>query len=1302
MDSTPPTGPPVEATIQAPPLPASAQPDSGGVRLLEEIARGGMGAVYRGRDLTLGRDLAVKVLLPQAAQRPELHRRFLEEARIAGQLQHPGIVPVHEMGLLPDHRPYFTMKLVKGETLAARIRSGAGRAELLQAFEAVCQAVAYAHAHGVIHRDLKPANVMLGSFGEVLVMDWGLAKVMEGPFREGGTHIDAGREADGSGETVTGSVFGTPSYMPPEQARGEVLDERADVFGLGAILCEILTGKPPFDCGGRDAVAMSAAGVVEEAQQRLSACGADAELIGLARSCIAAEASARPRSAAEVASRMAAYREQVAERLRQAEIQAAKASARAAEEAKRRKLALATAALMVLLAGAVAGGWILVAQQRAAREKDRLLRQADISRRAQAELREAASVKAGNPRAARDHLHRAQALLAEEGGEEALKDEVARLLAQADAEERDARLREGLNEAIHLIGASDPGTGRWDTSKSASRTAAALREWGVTPGEAPPAEAAARIRRLPPDCREALLQALNVWMWSESFSKIELIQGAGPLRVAHVEPGSPASRAGVAGGDTLLALASGEEGEWQEVTGWDVPRAEYWLNAPGQRLLRLRLRGPQEDAPTRTAEVAPGRLVAWLDELTAEVDPSSWRRDARRADREPDLARREAAVARLLREMDGAAEPGWSLVGMAYRLGGIGRAGERVELLRRLTRDRPEDFLAHVHLYLALRAVQPKPREEVRRHLATALALRPDSDTVRLFLAMELSEAGHRDEAIQVTRAGAQRRPGSGALAWALGQILWLDGQDSEALASFRRATALEGASAHAWHAIGLHYSVRARDQARAIEAFQEALRKDPRLAPARVSLALSLEMHGQASEAQAQLERVTRGSPGHWQAWWRLGELHRRARRDAEAKRCLTRAAGLGYGPEAAGVWASLASLATAQGRHAEALAALRRAATLAPSNAAHWRGLAATLASLERHDEAEQALRHVVGLEPAETSSHLDLGVQAWRCGRATTSIRHLARAEKLGPANPEPPLLLGIALNGACRFAEAEAALRRHEALLTGSERVLQPLTRALLGQGKHAEAERMLTSLEADGKFGHEPVCLLAEVYRVWGRGPQLEAAARRAIARAPACAPAYEALAWHLLERGELSAALACARAGLARAGSSPSLASAEYRATVLLAFSEELEAVSRGKPLLARPLEMAAVAWYLSLSPRSAPRAAQLFLAAFTAVPELAAVFHLDAIRAGSYGGPRWRRQALTWLDQATRRPLRRLKECGEAEAIQHRRTLHNLHTAPSLTHLRGGFLDTLPPEEREAWSRLWTAIREALTSGGA
>jgi eukaryotic-like serine/threonine-protein kinase len=225
-------------------------------------ASGGIGRIWVARDGQLGRDVALKELRPERAGNAALLERFLREAQITGQLEHPGVIPVYELSRRSeDDQPFYTMRWIKGRTLTEAVRDyhegrRLGRADslkllsLLNAFVTVCNTVAYAHSRGVIHRDLKGQNVVLGDFGEVVVLDWGLAKLVE----RAGDELDTPPvifDLPGSGDTdltVHGQALGTPSYMAPEQAAGrvELIDARTDVYGLGAILYEILTGQPPF------------------------------------------------------------------------------------------------------------------------------------------------------------------------------------------------------------------------------------------------------------------------------------------------------------------------------------------------------------------------------------------------------------------------------------------------------------------------------------------------------------------------------------------------------------------------------------------------------------------------------------------------------------------------------------------------------------------------------------------------------------------------------------------------------------------------------------------------------------------------------------------------------------------------------------------------------------------------------------------------------------------------------------------------------------------------------------------------
>ena len=245
-----------------------------------EVGKGGMGAVLRIHDQHLNRRLAMKVLLERVAPRDEeeqrlahqLLGRFLEEAQVTSQLDHPGVVPVHELGLDQNGKVYFTMRLVKGRTASAvfaQARSeedGWTTTRALEVVLKVCDTMAYAHDKGVLHRDLKPSNVMVGRFGEVYVMDWGLAKVLGQVDRHdlrirkdeatGVSRIDSARrrdeESDAGASVVSmdGQQLGTPSYMAPEQARSEPLDARADVYAIGAMMYELLTGRAPYTVPG--------------------------------------------------------------------------------------------------------------------------------------------------------------------------------------------------------------------------------------------------------------------------------------------------------------------------------------------------------------------------------------------------------------------------------------------------------------------------------------------------------------------------------------------------------------------------------------------------------------------------------------------------------------------------------------------------------------------------------------------------------------------------------------------------------------------------------------------------------------------------------------------------------------------------------------------------------------------------------------------------------------------------------------------------------------------------------------------
>jgi serine/threonine protein kinase len=275
------------ARDRAPVEPGSAEER---YRLEGEIGRGGMGIVYRAYDTLLEREVAVKV--PSQAAGADLERRLQLEAHVIARLEHPGIVPIHDTGRFADGRLFYVMKQIRGHTLPDYLASAPAQAERLRVFERICETISFAHANGVIHRDLKPENIMVGAFGEVMVMDWGAAKV-----------LDRGEDATSHGpdtaapsrHTRPGTAVGTRGFMAPEQAgHAPAVDARADVYGLGAILLFMLTGHAP-PAEGAAAAALTAPGL-------------DRPLRAVCARALAADPGDRYAGASAVAEDLARYR----------------------------------------------------------------------------------------------------------------------------------------------------------------------------------------------------------------------------------------------------------------------------------------------------------------------------------------------------------------------------------------------------------------------------------------------------------------------------------------------------------------------------------------------------------------------------------------------------------------------------------------------------------------------------------------------------------------------------------------------------------------------------------------------------------------------------------------------------------------------------------------------------------------------------------------------------------------------------------------------------------------------------------
>jgi serine/threonine-protein kinase len=811
-------------------------------QLQGEIARGGMGAILKGRDADPGRDLAIKVLLESHRGNTQLIQRFIEEAQIGGQLQHPGIVPVYDLGTFADRRPFFAMKLVKGRTLAEMLadRDSVGWVQpinskgsdnvgtgglhppyqdlprFLSIFEAVCQTMAYAHARGVVHRDLKPSNVMVGSFGEVQVMDWGLAKVLprggvadehpEPPANE--TVIMTVRSGSDADASHAGSVLGTPSYMSPEQARGEAerIDERSDVFGLGAILCEILTGKPPFLGRDRHDIRDQAArGNLTEALVRLDDCGADADLVALCRDCLAADPFGRPRNGEDVSRRMTAYLAGVQDRLRAAELARVEAQTRAAEERKRRRLAVALAASVLATASVLGGGWAYLARQRTARllATSRVVNEAlaEAERlRGQAEL--AAIGDLAKWSEAIGAAKRARDLLAEGEADDALHNRVASALANLERERAAAKQRATQVERDHkFLSELETIRGRrsehWDAKQADTEYGVAFRSFGIDLDQLEPEESGKRIaQRSGPIEMAAYLDdwALQRRQAREKKDEASWRRLLAAARVADPDlwGGTLRTQVGRDGAEVLRRLAADEKG----------------LEAqPARSLVLLGLALKDVGDPTRAEHVL---RLAWKQ------------------------------------------EPGdfWVNVGLGLILW-LGDHYDRPEAAVRYfsaaVSIRPRSSTAHVDLGIAL-ADQRKLEEAVEEY-RTALRLKQDHPEAHFDLGHDLAEQGKLDEAIVEVREALRLKPDLPGIHTIIGYALDAQGKTGEAIAEYREELQLHPDFAEAHFNLGLAL----RDQARFTEAIAE-LRKARDLAKRKPRLAQRIDGDLAAIERQATL----------------------------------------------------------------------------------------------------------------------------------------------------------------------------------------------------------------------------------------------------------------------------------------------------------------------------------------------------------------------------------------------------------------------------------------------------------------
>jgi serine/threonine-protein kinase len=1288
---------------------------SGRYQLLGEIARGGMGAVLRGRDGDIGRDLAIKVLLGVHKDKPELIRRFVEEAQIGGQLQHPGVVPIYDVGTFADRRPFFTMKLVKGQTLAHLLQGrkdpADGLPRFLSIFEQVCQTMAYAHTRGVIHRDLKPSNIMVGGFGEVQVMDWGLAKVLprgdDTDFNPARSEpevsviatVRSGSDADAS---TVGSVLGTPAYMAPEQARGDVdeVDERADVFGLGAILCETLTGLPPVTGRSRGEVMRKAArGELSAAFDRLDGCGAEPVLIDLTKHCLAAERESRPRSARELADAVTAYLSGVQERLRRTEVARAEANARAAEERKRRKLTLALAASIIgtILIGG--GAWYTREQQRQERAArvDLALREAEI-------LYDQAR-QAGDDQSrwieARDAARSVERVLAD-ARDEAIRRRVTGLArevtSQAGAAGDDRKLLDKLID-IRSAQADDP-----DGSVADADYAAAFREAGLDVTALPSAEAAARMTARPARVAASLAAALDDWA-SVRRGRLRDEAGASQLtqiaRVADPDSWRIQFRdaLGVHEGprrlDTIRALARSAEID-------ELPPAS--LNLLGSALLAAGDSTAAEKILRTAQRRFPGDV--WLNHNLALCLEK--------------LARREEAIrfytaARSLRP-ETAHE-------LAHALDGKGESDEAVAVFQDLARLRPGDGR---HLVCLGRVLQVRGRTQEAIPILDAaisalrLKLRERTGNVGLSnsLGLALMDQGRLQDAVAVYRGALRLNPGAAEVHDNLGLALQNLGKPEEAIAEHRIAIRLKPDHATFYSNLSIALIGRGRYDEAIVEV-RDAIRLQPDFAQAHVILGNALRQRKQIKEAIAEFLAAIRLKPDFAVAHKQLGILmcddtHEYQAAVTEFRKVLE------LTPTDADARFNLGNALVGEGKIAEATAEFREAIRLKRDYAKAHYGLGLVLGRQGRDQEAIASYRQAIRLQPDLGPAHNNLSAALLREGKLEEAAAELQQALRLNPDNAAAHCNLGEILGAQGKPDEAIAEYRHAIRLAPDLVEPHHNLATVLSEQGKWEEA---ITEYHAAIRLApdlFEPHFGLGHTLHRHGNGEEASAEYRKAIRIQPESAEAHCNLGQVLRDQGRYTEALAVLRRGHELGSKQPRwpFPSAQWVRDCerLVASEAKLGAILRAgaEPDNAQErLLLAQMCYHKQWHVAAARFLGDAFKADGKLAEDMQAGNRYNAACSAALAGSgkskdgpplgqeaqqRLRRQALDWLKADLAYWTKQVETSRPQAKVIVSQHLQHWKTDPDLAGIRDReALKRLPEDERNTWGAFWGNVDSVL-----
>jgi tetratricopeptide (TPR) repeat protein/serine/threonine protein kinase len=1258
---------------------AAGTPTSAGLRfrVLRPHARGGVGEVFVARDEELHREVALKEIQAAYRDHPTSRARFLLEAEITGGLEHPGIVPVYGLGVYADGRPFYAMRFIRGDSLKDAVqqfhaadkpgrdpgeRSLALR-QLLGRFVAVCNAVAYAHSRGILHRDLKPANVMLGPFGETLVVDWGLAKVVGRPAGEGGAAEETLRPylADRFPSTQVGSVIGTPGFMSPEQAAGrpDQVGPASDVYSLGATLYFLLIGKAPFD--GPDGKA-----VLERVQRgdfppprRIKPEVPRA----LEAVCLKAMAP-RPEDRYPTARALSgdvekwladepvgAWREPLRLRV-----------GRWARRHQARVAAIASGVLVAVLAGG-AGAWWLDRQRAEQRQAVETTLDKVGELQGKARWTEAGAL-----------LDRELARLGD-GGPYDLKARLERAKAELGLVKRLDDVR--LKRATIVEGA-------FDAAGANKGYEEAFREAGMGEVGGDTAAAADWVRGTA--VSEALVAALDDWASCTGGRRrawlLEVARRADPAFAGVRDPAvweDPAELARRLGG------------------GQEVKQSPQLLAVLGW-LLRGRER---EELLRRAQERHPGDF--WINFMLGNALQES---------NKPEEAVGFHRAALALR-------PGTAAVhnNLGNAMRHRGQVAEAIAEFKKAIALDPQYALPHNNLGVALRD-QHKVAEAIAE-FRQAIDLDPKFALPHANLGNVLHLQGQVAEAIAEYRKALELDPKLAPLLAPahldLGNVLCARGRVGEAIAVFRKAIELDPRDVSAHNSLGALLCDVKRDYGGAIDEFRQAVALDPRNARAHTNLGNALTRQDKVTEAIAEYRTAIALDPRDASAHHGLGDALRAQLKVEEAIAEYRRAIALD--PKNAKTHVNLGNALRDQGKVEDAIAEFRQAIAVDPRLAPAHHNLGFALYGQGQLAEATAEFRKAIDIDPRDARPHVLLAKALRDQGKVEEAIAEYRKAIALDPRDTSAHNSLGAVLCDVKRdFEGAIAEFRKTIQLDPKVARAHYNLGNALRAQGQVAEAVaeyRKAIQLDPRDASAHNN---LGAALNTQGKIEEAIAEARKAIELDPRYAQAHGALGHALLQQGEFAEAKQAAQRCLAlvpanhpfHAWASQLLRQCEE----MQALDQKLTAVLKGEATPADAGEQMAFAGLCVLKKRYAG-AARFYSGAFAAQPRLAddlkAAHRCNAARAAALAAAgtgtdagqtddkeraRLRRQALEWL-RADLTAWTRVADTALPQArsvVQ--QALKGWQTTPDLAGLRDrDAVNRLPEADRDACRRLWDDV---------